>query len=445
MYCWPAAPSAGILFTRREDGSSRDNGDVASMKLILWMILLLTPADVKVSMLDGQVRSGQLMAISSKELSLQENGADAKVPLADAMAVEFPAVVPAAAAETQLLLLADGSRLLASTIARTAKTVTAQSVWLGSIEIGTDSVHAIRLQAENQAFSQQWTTFLKRESEKDLLIVAKRDATGLDFLAGVVSTVSGEQIEFLLDGESIPVPAARVYGIVFGKPAITADARPTAARRDVRLMSTQGDIVSATTLIMDSDQLQIESGWGQTLNVPMDRLHKIDLSPGRIQYLSELAAIEEQFHGVDPENSLLAGLIDREQQRLLFGPRRDTTIERQSKLRLRGREFEKGLCIHSRTEITWALDGRFSSLDCLTGIDDEVAFNGTHAVLLKITGDDQVLFEKLVNTSDEPLSLKIPLDGVSTLKVLVDFGDGDSVCDWLDLADAKLVIAKDKQ
>ena len=95
------------------------------------------------------------------------------------------------------------------------------------------------------------------------------------------------------------------------------------------------------------------------------------------------------------------------------------------------------------TEITWALDGRFSSLDCLTGIDDEVAFNGTHAVLLKITGDDQVLFEKLVNTSDEPLSLKIPLDGVSTLKVLVDFGDDDSVCDWLDLADAKLVIAKD--
>ena len=413
------------------------------MKLISILALLLAPADAKVSMLDGQTRSGQLMAISSNDLSLQENGADAKVPLSDVMAVEFPSVVPVAAADTQLLLLADGSRLFASTIARTAKTVTAQSAWLGSIELDSGAIHAIRLQAENRAFSQQWATFLKRDSEKDLLIVAKRDATGLDFLAGVVSTVGGEQIEFLLDGETIPVPAARVYGIVFGKSAISADARPTAARRDVRLMSTQGDILTATALKMEADQLQITSGWGQTLKVPMDRLQKIDLSPGRIQYLSELAAIDEQFDGVDPENSLLAGLIDKEQQRLLFGPRRDTTIERQSKLRLRGREFDKGLCIHSRTEITWALDGRFSSLECLVGIDDEVAFNGAHAVLLKITGDGQVLFEKLVNTSDEPQSLKLPLDGVSTLKVLVDFGDGDSVCDWLDLADAKLVIAKE--
>ena len=413
------------------------------MKFISLLALLLAPADAKVSMLDGQMRSGQLMAISSKELSLQENGADARIPLSDVLAVEFPSVVPAAAAETQLLLLADGSRLFASNMARTAKTVKAQSAWLGSLEMDSAAIHAVRLQAENPAFSQQWATFLRRESEKDLLIVAKRDATGLDFLAGVVSTVGGDQIEFLLDGETIPVPAARVYGIVFGKPPVSAEAQRVAVGSGARLIGAQGDILSAMALTLEGDQLQIESGWGQTLKIPMNRLQKIDLSTGRIQYLSELAAIEEQFDGVDPENSLLAGLIDKEQQRLLFGPRRDTTIERQSKLRLRGREFDKGLCIHSRTEITWALDGRFSSLECLVGIDDEVAFNGAHAVLLKITGDGQVLFEKLVNTSDEPQSLKLPLDGVSTLKVLVDFGDGDSVCDWLDLADAKLVIAKE--
>ena len=433
----------GSFVHGRDDRLSRDTGVTDSMKLIFLLVLLLAPADVKVSMLDGQARPGQLTAISTIELSLRENGTDAKLPLADVIAVEFPSVVIVAATEAQLLVLTDGSRLMTSAIARTAKSVTAQSAWLGSIELSTGGVHAIRLQAENPAFSQQWATFLKRESEKDLLIVSKRDATGLDFLAGVVSTVGGEQIEFLLDGETIPVPAARVYGIVFGKPVVSTDKPSAAASPGIRLMSTQGDIVSATTLTLAADQLQIESGWGQTLKVPMDRLQKIDLSPGRIQYLSDLAAIDEQFDGVDPENSLLAGLIDKEQQRLLFGPRRDTTIERQSKLRLRGREFDKGLCIHSRTEITWALEGRYSSLECLAGIDDEVAFNGTHAVLLKITGDDQVLFEKLVSTSDEPQSLKLPLNGVSTLKVLVDFGDSDSVCDWLDLADAKLVIVKD--
>jgi hypothetical protein len=41
--------------------------------------------------------------------------------------------------------------------------------------------------------------------------------------------------------------------------------------------------------------------------------------------------------------------------------------------------------------------------------------------------------------------LQLPLSGVSTLTILVDFGDNESTCDWLDLADAKLLIAKDKQ
>ena len=82
-------------------------------------------------------------------------------------------------------------------------------------------------------------------------------------------------------------------------------------------------------------------------------------------------------------------------------------------------------------------------MECLIGIDDEVAFNGSHAVALKISGDGNILFEKLIDTTDEPLPLRLSVDGVSTLTVLVDFGDGSSVCDWLDIADAKLVIAKE--
>ena len=201
----------------------------------------------------------------------------------------------------------------------------------------------------------------------------------------------------------------------------------------------------AKSVTLNRDQFQIAAGWGQSLQVNLQQVRNIDFSSSRVQFLSDLEPLEERFDGVDPEGSLLAGLIDREQQLQLFGPRRDTTMERQSRLRLRGREFSKGMCIHSRTEISWALDGRFAVLDCLAGIDDEVAFNGTHSVSLKITGDKAVLFEKLIATTDDPLPLRLPLEGVSTLTILVDFGDGDSVCDWLDLADAKLVIAKDKR
>ena len=157
-----------------------------------------------------------------------------------------------------------------------------------------------------------------------------------------------------------------------------------------------------------------------------------------------MPALLERFDGIDPANSLFAGLIPPDQQKLLFGPQRNMTIERQSKLRLRGREFARGLCIHSRSELQWELKKQFSAMDCVVGVDDEVAFNGSHAVLLKIMGDDNVLFEKLIATSDDPLPLRLALDGVSKLTILVDFGDGSSVCDWLDIAEARLVIAKEK-
>ncbi len=45
---------------------------------------------------------------------------------------------------------------------------------------------------------------------------------------------------------------------------------------------------------------------------------------------------------------------------------------------------------------------------------------------VKISGDDEVLFEKLIATTDQPIPVNVPLAGVSTLEVTVDYGDGDS-------------------
>ncbi len=413
------------------------------MLVLTLLAVLLAPTDSKISMLDGQTHNGVLLAISQTDVEITEKGALVELPIDDVMAIEFPVAAAAVSAETQVLLFSDGSQLHGTSIARTAKALTAQTGLCGAIEAKVDAIHAVRLQADNPSYTQQWNTFLKRNSEKDNLVVAKRDGSGLDFLAGIVSNVTSDNVEFLLDGETIPVPAERVYGIVFGRPAgsKTGAGGPDVA---VQLTSIAGDVLNAKTIMLEGDQVKAESAWGQLVSVPLNQLQKIDLSSGRIQFLSEMPALMERFDGIDPENSLFAGLIAPEQQKLLFGPQRNMTIERQSRLRLRGREFSKGLCIHSRSEMQWELDKRFSAMDCVVGIDDEVAFNGSHAVSLKITGDDNVLFEQLIATTDDPVPLRLSLDGISTLTILVDFGDGSSVCDWLDIADARLIIAKDK-
>lgn len=413
------------------------------MLVLSLLAVLLVPTDSKVSMLDGQTRSGALSAISATDVVITENGALVELPIDDVMSIEFPVTAPAASDESQMLFFSDGSQLHGTSIARTAKSLTAQTVLFGAIDAKVDAIHAVRLQADNPSYTQQWNTFLKRNSEKDNLVVAKRDGSGLDFLAGIVSKVTSETVEFLLDGDTIPVPADRVYGIVFGRPA-GSKTGATGPKAAIQLTSVAGDVLNTKTIMLEGDQLKAESAWGQFVSVPLNQLQKIDLSSGRVQFLSEMPALVERFDGIDPEDSLFAGLIGPAQQKLLFGPQRNITIERQSRLRLRGREFASGLCIHSRTEMQWELDKRFSAMDCVVGVDDEVAFNGSHAVSLKITGDDNVLFEKLIATTDDPVPLRLSLDGVSTLTILVDFGDGSSVCDWLDIADARLIIAKDK-
>jgi hypothetical protein len=50
----------------------------------------------------------------------------------------------------------------------------------------------------------------------------------------------------------------------------------------------------------------------------------------------------------------------------------------------------------------------------------------------------------LISAHDQPVPLRLMVAGRSTLEVEVDFGDGSSVCDWLDLADAKLWLARQK-
>ncbi len=407
------------------------------MLTLTLLAALLAPTDSKISMLDGRAHNGSLVAVSSTDVEITENGTNVKLPIDDVMVIELPATAATTSEETQIVFFTDGSQVHATAITRTAKLLAAQTSLCGAIDASVKSIHAVRLQAENPAFTQQWNTFLKRDAEKDNLVVAKRDGSGLDFLAGIVSSVTATQVEFLLDGETIPVPAERVYGIVFARTKqITTPAT-------IQMTSTVGDMLTARSITLDCDQFKIETSWGQTVSIALSRVQKIDLSSGRIQFLSDMPAVTERFDGVDPENNLFTGLIDADQQKMLFGPQRNTTIERRSRLRLRGREFAKGLCIHSKTEMQWDLEKKFSAMECLVGIDDEVAFNGSHAVALKITADGNVLFEKLIATTDDPLPLRLSLEGVSVLTVLFDFGDDSSVCDWLDISDANLVIAKE--
>lgn len=201
----------------------------------------------KVSMLDGTIQQGTLSLISPEELELQVDAASVKLPMSDVMLVDFPETKSVVSDEPQILNLSDGSQLNCSGATRTAMELTVLSATFGELKIANKHVRSIRLQADNPAYRSQWNTFLKRETDKDLLIVAKRNSCGLDFLAGVVRYRS-EKTEFLLDSETVPVPAARVYGVIFASTASRETAQPVNVTTAARVTHHQGDQFSASNV-----------------------------------------------------------------------------------------------------------------------------------------------------------------------------------------------------
>ncbi|MFM7919010.1 MAG: NPCBM/NEW2 domain-containing protein, partial [Planctomycetaceae bacterium] len=355
-----------------------------NLLVLLCCLLPAFPGEVRLSLADGTVRSGDLKLFDGQRLVLQSDGQQVEVPAAEVLQLEFRQASSeessndSAAVPVQRVYLRDGSELSGEGLQRAAAEVLLRSVVWGDLRIPVNSVSAVRLQAEMPAFAEQWGTFQQRKSEKDLLIVVKRDGSGLDFLSGIVSAIGSEAVEFLLDGEKVPVPAARVYGVVFGRSENTG-AVPAGG---VRVLLANGDVLRGRELRLADDRLQLQGSWGQSLQCEAGKLRLADLSGERLSYLSELPVLREALLSADPEGSLLDGLVDTETQRRLFSPRRDRVLQGGGRLRLRGQEYLRGLCVHSHSVLSWALDGRYETLELTAGVDDEVAFNAGagHAV-----------------------------------------------------------------
>lgn len=413
------------------------------MNLIFVILLSVLPQDVKVSLLDGSARNGTLSSVTENALILRDGNRDTELAIAEVLSLDFAEASDSVPAGAQRVSLRGGSEFSGSGASKTARDVTLLHSELGELRMPAAAVQSIRIKSDDAAMRVQWETLRLRQTEKDLLVVTRRDGAGLDFLTGIISTVSAEKVEFLLDGETVPVPAARVYGVVFGE-AATEAGKTTAAK--VKMLTKTGDLLAGEKLTATGGKFEIVMSWGKSISGDVNLLQRVDLSAGRLTYLSDLPALREVFSGVDPEGSVLSGLASAEEQALLFGPRRDMAIQGRTRLRMRGKEYTKGLCVHSRTEIAWALDQKYESLDAIVGIDDEVAFQdgGTHAVRLIIQGDDKVLVDRLVSGKEQPQPLSLPLAGVSTMTVIVDYGDADSICDWLDFGDARLKISQGK-
>ena len=414
------------------------------------LALTLSLVDARVSTLDGNSVEGEIVTLDAEQVVLKTSAEQSvTVPITRVIDVIFlhgGASSAESAADVLQVKLADGSEMSVSEIAASASAITAKSAVLGELKIPRQTVRSVRLQPLTDEFAAEWASYLQRDNSKDLLVVAKRDGSGLDFLSGVVSSIGEQDVPFIRDGDEIPAPRERIFGIVFAKGDQSA-----ASDAGLALRLTEGRVVKANTATLESGKVAFEASWGQQLNVAVENVSTLDFSEGRIHYLSDLEPLSERYYGLEPvkqqaENLFSADAETRTGLSGLWRMSRDCFPNNgKPLLTLRGKTYTRGLCIFPRAQIEYALDGRYTRLHAIVGVDDEVAFNQQKgqpptAVELRIEADGQEIFRQLIVAPDEPLPIDLKLHGVNTLSLIVDFGDGSSTCDYLDLVNARLIV-----
>ncbi len=413
--------------------------------LIKCVCALLTLVDARVSTLNDQELTGTLVSIDSKVLKLDAGGSVSEVPIGDILSVKIGDEAEATQPPAAEIQLQSEFAIGVSSIAATAESVSGASERLGELKIPRAQVRALRLQPMKPEWSGEWQTFLKRKNSKDILVVPKRGGGGLDFLSGNVTSVKEEQIPFLLDGDEIPVPRPRVFGIVFARQ------EQAGAGGALAVTFRDGSRMGVSDISLANDQVKLSLPWKQDVNVPLEQVAAIDFSSGRIHYLSDIEPLAERYFGLDPEGRGWGPLFEKDRG-TRTGISRQWKMSRDSfpnsgrpKLTLRGETYSRGLCIFPSARIDYALDGKYSSLTAVVGVDDQVAFNQVKgrpptAVEITVEGDGKQIWHRMVNAPDDPVDLNVDLTGINTLRLIVDFGDGSSTCDFLDLANARLIV-----
>lgn len=393
--------------------------------LLLAILWGAGPA-VEVQRLSGEPLQGNLVSLDAQQAVVQTAAGPVPVALSQLGGVTFKSVAagPVMPKPAVWVELVDGCHIAAANLTLGAgKVGVVLEPAAGALEISASLVRWVRFQPETEAQAASWQKLLESDLRADLLVTQKGEV--LDFYQGIVRAVGEEVVDFVLEGERIPVKRAKVYALVFHHPTGQVPAEPLGIA-----IEWGGSRWPLRSIHLEGDTLHWTTPGGVSVSRPARGIQRIDFSHGKIVYLSDLKPESAQW-------TPYIGLgVELPARRALFGPRADRSLSG-GPLELGGKVYRKGLAIHSRTVLVYRLTQPFARFSAVAGIDDRLRPRGH--VRLVIRGDQKVLFDAAIAGGDPPRTLDIDLRGVRRLSILVDFGEDMDLADHLDLCDAKLI------
>lgn len=373
--------------------------------------------EVTVQSTDGRVATGVLATLSRERLVVT-----GKVPgelkIGDVIRIDFPSRKPAGLGGRNLILLANGDRLVANPLGSNEESLRIQMAQSGPFDVPLEVVRGIA-----------WQLPQDRVSRRRILQALERHVAKTDeVLLRNGNRVSGEflglkqsKLQFETAAGTREIKNSSIQGLAFNPDLIDFSQSD-----DIRALVTLDDGSRFTVRefgIKSGEQFECAAVFGAKLSIAVSRIVSLQILGGGAVYLSDLQPAKYEF---TPFLSLKWPL--RKDRNSVGGP-----------LRLKGREYAKGLGTHSKCAVSYALNKRYSRFQATVGIDDGAGGKGNALVQVLLDGKPVLTSTPLLADAAPLVIAPIDVSGANLITLFVDYGDLGDVQDHVNWCDALLV------
>jgi len=311
-----------------------------------------------------------------------------------------------------VLSLATGDQLAGKPAGVSNEAVKWQTPAAGDVTVPLRQVRAMTRAGQSSA-----TASNDVATTEDVVTLANGDA-----VRGIVTDLTADAVTITpTGGDAIPVPLDSVAAVRFAAAggAAAANNAGKGGGRTFRVRLTDGSALTGTAVRLTGKELTLTLAGGETRKIAADTVAGIEQLNGPVAWLSSLA----------PSENVHTPFLDT-----AWPARMDRTV-RGDPIRVSGRVVSRGIGVHSRSKLTWPLDGTYAAFRTQYAIDGDYPYAN---VTVRVKLDDKVVHEQTDVTAGPPSQVvQVPLEGAKTLTLEVDYGQAYDVQDrfvWIEPA-----------
>jgi hypothetical protein len=261
---------------------------------------------------------------------------------------------------------------------------------------------------------------LAKPSKESDLIFVKVDQQ-IELVSGLLAGLSETEITIDVSNEKRKVPREKVFGIVLAQSNAAAAVSAIITMED-------GSRLAAQRVELKDQTWKAHLVGGAACEISTKQIWRVDFRPPGLIFISELEPLTVK------EEPIFTAPLAWKRDRSVGG----------NVLTLGGQKFEKGLGVHARSEITFAVPADCNAFFATIGIDDETRRESSSRqpagdCEFIVLGDDRELFTARMKSADAPKPIRVDLRNVKKLTLLVEPGEDFDFADHANWCDARLL------